>query len=554
MPTGFVLFYIRATVARIGQKMARKNTKNESNANDKTQRARTFIPVMASPDEDDFDFEDGEESVQSVDETKTESVIETVSKESIALPDAPAENITWPIFDKWQMTLTEMQLMNVMFYVYRLYPVVNIKQVDPSGVSYVEKHLGSMGPLTRDKIITLCGGGTYNIKMNDLSRRRTQTVTEIKLEVPLSEASPILDLRTLVVEHPMNAGYVKMLQAAGMLDAQLKIVDKNRKENEMSQSLVDRAFTELKESRESERQLLLDQLKARNPDDTALARGIELVQAGAMASLDLIKQQAATQNNPGQILEILKFIRESSPLPVASSPDNSLYVKMWEMSEKRAERLEEQILKLTTERAQPTQSKLSEMREMLEFAQSLGALGGGEKVGVGERIVNRVMDALPDVFGLLNGVFLQPMMAQRTMAQNVPQGAQPTGNPGTATPSEQPFVPSNAGANGQMLSESEQGQVLQAWVDKYKGLVLSNLSQGKSGSDAAVDLCNFTNDGVYYQTRNFIKQFGVVKVTEKLYEIPEFQEQCMKLFPADPKAGLQRWINDFVEFDPEKAE
>lgn len=164
---------------------------------------------------------------QKLGRTQIDAEAKNLSEKS-ELPRAPSPvvNDESTLVD-WLTLLTPDMWNKLMIYVYRLYPIINRKMLDPDKDNNVDV-------LTKDSIDTqggiisymmkMHGGGKYKILLNDASKNKNQTHFTAHINVPIDSALPRLNYTELEINNPKNQGYIQLLQNHGIMNDKKQIV------------------------------------------------------------------------------------------------------------------------------------------------------------------------------------------------------------------------------------------------------------------------------------------------------------------------------------------
>jgi len=159
-------------------------------------------------------------------------------KEPFILPDIPKtrNTHTMPDFINWYHSLNEEQVNRLTIYVYRGFPVIDNKLVDPSAVTNIDKLTGDC-PFDIDNwehdIMKRWGSGDYSFMVKENATHRWTVFCNGLRDY--NNYPPMIDYRTLVLGDPKNKEYVAGLRVRGLLDN----LEKPEGDNETDMQIAD---------------------------------------------------------------------------------------------------------------------------------------------------------------------------------------------------------------------------------------------------------------------------------------------------------------------------
>ncbi len=237
-------------------------------------------------------------TVQNEAESESFEGLETFTKDTpiSKMPASPGARVK---DDKWFAYLKEIPeeaWQHLIIYGYRWWPIIDKRLVDPSATTNIFK---SEGVITRDWLLKTWGTGVYNLKLNDTSKRKGQTVTEcvIKFEEPYAEYPPVLDYGELVLDNKDNKGFIEWAIAHGKLEGR---GDKLMPSADMgaTQFLVDVGKKTLEESRVR---------PATQPIDKGLDRAVDMMGKAYEKSIEILsKPEKSSAQELGEVAKVLK--------------------------------------------------------------------------------------------------------------------------------------------------------------------------------------------------------------------------------------------------------
>lgn len=144
------------------------------------------------------------------------------------LPKVPGRKIGDEDLTQWFNLLTPVMWNRLMIYVYRTFPVINRKLVDPDAFKYIDvltrEPFEMSGRSIREYLKNNHGGGYYSVTVNDVDSSANKTIIEASCKIPLDEAKPRLNYREVDFNESRNGSYIVMLQQDGIIDERKQII------------------------------------------------------------------------------------------------------------------------------------------------------------------------------------------------------------------------------------------------------------------------------------------------------------------------------------------
>lgn len=447
------------------------------------------------------------------------------------LPPVPSLKPSFDALEEWMDELTDKQADRLITHIYRIHPRIDRKQADPDATRSIDKVVGK---ISKEYMEKTHGGGNYSfiIKDDNIGKK----IMESRVNIPM-EIEPILDLKELVIEHPLNKGYINRLKAQGRLNANLEpVIVKNEGERQME------AMTEqqkeliglIREMRIDERDMVMQQLKGR--DDSSSKAQLELMLLASKNSIDMVREQAMQERkNPGEMLELVKLITDTLQTTRGNSGDGNMALMM-QMMMKQNELNNQMMIEMMRQKADPASNDLDKLVKLVEVAKLLNP--AGESGGWVDKLVDKGTELLPSILGTLNQAFALSAMKQgngvspQQQQQVIQQMAQGMGNPGM-------------GGN----EMDEKMKMAEGFVTQYGGMILMKLDQGKLGDEAADDFYQAFGMGILEQIRDAVRTVGV----ENVIRAAERNEQ-VRFHIVNKLGGMEefgKWCMEFMEWKPE---
>lgn len=146
------------------------------------------------------------------------------------LPKIPGKRVQGEDLTNWFNLLTPNTWKRITAYIYRAFPIINRKFVDPEANNYIDIMSEDTWELTGKNLVDYLrrnhGGGKYKIMINDTDTdgKNSKLIFEGYCGIPLDEAMPNLNLMEVDLQDPKNMSYVVLLQKDGILDEKKRII------------------------------------------------------------------------------------------------------------------------------------------------------------------------------------------------------------------------------------------------------------------------------------------------------------------------------------------
>lgn len=258
-------------------------------------------------------------AIRTITRTEADANAEAIAKRR-ELPKPPGrQRVPFQLLQEWSSNLTQDQVDRLSIYVYRHWPEINR---DP-------KYIDCLPSIpTYDYIKSMHGGGKFGFTIKDTDQDKIYF--DAVLDIPITEADPILDLSELDWNSKGNKSYINRLKSEGKIDGNNKILTNNNS-NQNTQIpmldpllLVDRV-TQIYDKANSNRNA---ELASRPKDDGGISKSIADIMIENMK-----------QNDPTKFLALVK---EFMPKAVVPIPDTTMatilpiMMKMMEMQTAQA--------------------------------------------------------------------------------------------------------------------------------------------------------------------------------------------------------------------------
>lgn len=370
-------------------------------------------------------------------------------------------------FVEWWHKLNEDQLNKLIIYVYRTWPLVDVKLVDPQAETNVEKMTGPC-PFTVDgwqnEVMGKWGSGSYTFLIKEGPVQRW-TVYANNLR-DLNNFPPLIDHKALMLNDPANKDYVKWARTRNLIESD---TPNNGEGNDMAtNAAVDRLLDN--NTRLTDR--LIESFETNNtrgeaPDasTTAQLAGMEMIQRAGERALDIaMKSTDRLAEMSGRSQDPLELVKAFTAMSASmhgngSKGDDAVMLLMKDMREQDREQMKllreeladnrKLVFELLAKKNDDEEDKpkgilgmLSEMKQLKEYAGDVLGLNpsspaetdaaeGVSKKGGGTSMLldMAVRNAVPLMQGLQ--AISANLITAFMLARN-PQGQQqqPQGQPG----------------------------------------------------------------------------------------------------------------------------
>lgn len=472
------------------------------------------------------------------------------------------------------------------FTVYRLWPIINRLPPKKRQIDNTDKYLDSI-----QELYHRYGSGDYQIFMNDTKDKTSKEICRcfVKGYRNLSEDPPVLELEDLVVTDPVNASYLAWRRTKGLPipgeDPQPKNGDEEMSREVVSElmgqnrDLMNQVITMAREDEHREPEYN----NGRGVDAAAGRAVLDVVTAGAKTAIqmtqsaaDKINEAQAQQANPvemvAQVVSMVKGLQ--------TPRDDSLLLKMLEVSESRSARFEERLAEesrartdaLETRLLQPVtaaaaltpKSFVDELEERVKVNKLMKEFAGGdedEEEGPLSKHRNGrepwyapfVPLAIPvGMFAINSLATMVHNLAVSKTGTGVPQAPPPM--PSEALPPElrQQLSPGDPGgtratrADGQPLSQQEQAMnQVRLFVQAIKQPILTHLNDPEaSGHDFASWMINGYGMVTYRQVTGSPKAKDEITTAIQAHA-PDLWDVMQRLGPV-----ADQFLTEFIEGPP----
>lgn len=355
------------------------------------------------------------------------------NKIAVTLPKPPSFQLKKPqTFIEYWKSLNKVQATTCLIRVYRLWPIINNKQIKPDANNDIDTIVGEecfFGAPDdwEDSLLHRYGSGWYQLYLNQEGSCICRCI--MKTRQDMANHPPKLVAGTLLEGHPDNAGYVQYLRDRGLYkDERLEAQDMQTGEtiNRLSDKLIDMA---------TRQQIPLPPPPNNDRVITELVRPMMTMMGEANKSaIETVKAQTSGNDPLASIAAIGAILKE-----LKGGGDDSNKVMMQETMQTNRMLLE----KLLTRDTPAAKSGMDSFKETLDIIKAIKELNGPSdknnddedkpgKESVGETLLKSLPTLAPVMLQLVDrgltawNMFRQPVVTQ---PMQPPQQMQPPTQP-----------------------------------------------------------------------------------------------------------------------------
>lgn len=450
------------------------------------------------PDTDEIEDQksDNEKSLSS--DSKPKKVFGRPKKDPGTLPSVARFELQPVDFFNYWRSLTLPQRNNTTVYVYRKYPVVDVKNVgltlakargerieeDKDAITNIAKLTEPLCNSTTGKItdadiqrevLHMFGVGDYTFGLNDATRKSNKKQvckTFVSTNRDYVEHPPVLDIGTLVMDDVKNGPYIRYLQARGEKfpgDQEVKIEEEEDLANNEAVKVLSEALVE-----QSKRQTPLPvavtptvvQAPPQESADKLLAKVLEANAHGTEVLFNILEKVHTARAGADNPLTIFTQVGDAFAKISANMGNNGESAKLAELEKQIANlqltqinALRDEVARLREERAAPQvaatppKTMIEQLDEAMTLVERFKTMsGGGSKEDADEpikKVANGLLGTLMGsempwwgpILGNVAGMAVQAFIS-RGMPMPQPPGMPMGGMTGMPNPMpQQPGVP-----------------------------------------------------------------------------------------------------------------
>ena len=429
------------------------------------------------------------------------------------------------IFWDWLASLSDEDWTKVNVYVYRQWPIINKRLVDPSANTNIEKYMGSF---TEQNLKESHGSGEYKLMVNDSSRTvggKGGKVGEAYISINDPMYPPVLDVSELTIGHPQNRSYIDQLKREGKLD-----MNGNPAVQQGQQGKDTGATGELVDLiKELVRNGMRQQAVAPQKDNSTDAV-IQMMAKTHEHSLNLVKDQIKG-DDPEKLVKLMVAVAG------LNKPDNSMemfmkmQMEMTKLQSESANSREALMMKLFELTNKPKEDDFGKKLEQLMQLKEL--TGGGESEGGGGRkkwYEVAIENGAPVLNSIIQGI--TQFIAVKTQVDAQQRQAPQQGN------MQHPTAVPQAIEEGNNVIEMPTQPKQPSPLIQYGGMVIAALQRGETGDKFASGVVRLIGPLAYKQ----IASVGKDAIITEMKETSQFWQHM-----APYETILEEFVTDFVE-------
>ena len=488
-------------------------------------------------------------------------------RERLTLPPVPAFEMNDKQWEEYSRLLTgDMWTQISSMYLYRLYPKIIVQLVDPTN-RY--KNIDKLNRIAnvREHIIRLHGGGKYKLDVNKSRKKGEEKLCQVFIDIPITEADPILDYRMLDLSSSDNTGYVTSLKAKGVLDDRGNPMHSQQQNNGQSTQDLMQMFREMMgiyQKMNTDQQLAMRE-KLQNDKEAGLG--------GQIGNLLLERMK---QDNPNAMLTVFttmmdKLGNKGSDLAAIVPLFISMMGKSTEQSEAMLKMQAENhraTLELLKDMKAPKggggeDNTLSGLKNAMEVFSMMDDLrGGGGPKGTWETVKDIAVDVGVPILNAITNIYaIAKGQAPGQPLQTTPNPTQPaTASTGkvitsgdlarqaardaaTQKPAQAPAEtqPVNGVVQPEVIEVDQQTAQIRQLLGQAGGMIVEFMKQDRDGVDLAQHIV-----GLYTKVAH--AQIASVGEDRLMAEIVAFAPLWNQLSVFGEPA-VRKFVHEFVDYE-----
>lgn len=467
-------------------------------------------------------------------------------KEERKLPPFPAKYIESNndhLYWEWQNSLAKEDWEHIIIYLFREWPWIDRRRVDPKAKTNIAKY-GSSWNKNDLEFLTTHGSGKYkvivsnNLKGGGKGSKGNQ-MGIARFEVNNPDYPPVFILEELVPEHPSNRGITAKLVAEGKLNLGGDIVDNSKggSDNAAMIGLVTQLVNRLSQPQQPVKDTTADNMAGifKTTHETAMS---------------MLKDQV-NSDSPDKLVKMLSAMKEMLPKPESSNGTLELIVKMQsDMAKVQAdsqtsrESMMMRMMEMMNQKNEQTDTfdmQLDRMIKMKEFmGEGLGTGGGGKKntletvLEYGAPVAIKLMDTIMGFVNVKNAVD----GLKRQQAANVVQAsAIGAANEQVELDKESARVEEEI-RKEKVIEMPAQGIPFAFLLKNGAGqIIISSMQRGVTG-DQFADSIETQHGRLEYDK---IASMGKDKIIAEMQTVPEFWSQVVP-------SSIEKFVEEFIAY------
>ncbi len=471
------------------------------------KRKTKASPIVLSPPSDEIVIRDIKTDEIVPDENYSDvGIINGIPTEGTrALPLPKGKTLSFTEMMEYLSSFTDEQWTHAIAYVYRLFPLIDKKIIDPNASNSIDKISGSITP---EEFVQKHGGGKFKVIVNDLDLgrdRKGRTVCYCVFEIPWTQFEPIINYKELLTNDEKNKPYITYLINKGILDGStFDVVEPNTTKLDGITSL----FMKIVDQSDRNTRSLVESIKttanAGNNDANNLMR---ILLAERDKREDLLVKMMEGKDSGSNFDMMLKMIELMKPASTGENGTTALFQQIIQMQQN----FTTQILELNKakESQEPKKTLKDELAELKEVMELFGNGGGNQRRSTAEVVIDGFERVLDKVAGPIAQIF----MAKMNFNPNAGMG-----NLAPTPTAQQPTTQT------QQISQPDFETMAKQFIANYGQVVISQLDQGATGNEFAEDVIRMFGDEAYAQ----VKMIGKENIISAAKSVPAFwQRACI---------------------------
>lgn len=465
-------------------------------------------------------------------------------KEKRDLPVKPGDAVSFVALCEWLKLLTEEQSEQVDLYVYRVRPIINRQYLNPEAPKYIDIVVGSKETyqeMSEEYFRNTHGGGKYKIVVTPQGPKTNGFFTA-RLEIPMNDCQPILNLREVDWTHPSNQGFQTYCRAKGLIDEKNMPTIERKDGTQVTPDSV--ALPMLDK--------FMDFWKKMDSNQQEKVKRDLAGEAGLGKEIGSILVEQMKQNDPTKLLTVITTIVGAMQpkndggmaamfAAVMESSKNTMMMMMESNKQNTAVLME--LLKAQKEEPKGEgDDELTKLEKLINVAQKLK---GGRSIseddgeGIWEKVLAAAQAIIPQGLALANNVMVANMAAKGV------QGVQPSPTVGQQASQQTNQTQGGGGVKamiGNMTPEQKQQLFRQ-----FSPFIEKSLNDSKEGWEFACDVEALMGKEAVAM---FIKD-GEGPLLEVAKSVPEVWGRLLSVYG---EAHLTKWVSELVNYEEIRKE
>jgi hypothetical protein len=480
-------------------------------------------------------------------------------RERLTLPPVPAFEMNDRQWEEYARLLTpDMWTQISSMYLYRLYPKIILQLVDPTN-KY--KNIDKLNRIAnvREHILKLHGGGKYKLDISKNKKKGEERICQVYVDIPITEADPILDYRTLDLSSADNTGYITSLKARGILDDRGNPSVHNQPQQGQAITGQDMVgmFREFMG--------MFAKMKAEDQANVAA----KLNESGGLGNqIGAILLEKMKQDSPATLVTGMSGMLSAAKEIMGERRDNGnteflkILLEQQRSTTEMMTKHSEQMLSLVKEMKTPKggeSSILDSVDSAMSIMERLDSLrGGGGNRGIGDYILEGAekigipllshITRIYEITKLGKAVTQAPAPTPNPQPTVAPSGRQITGMEAArnAAKAEQGKVPPKPEPNGvealtpDIVEDQEMIQLMQV-LQGTGGILVQYMNDDRSGADLAL----WVIEGYKKVTYQMIANAGEEKLFNAIRNFPELWQQLERF--GEP--AVRTFVHEFCHYE-----